>query len=86
MLAFKAFLQKHYGVYSQLESATSLELPDPYLPKLGEHPRMILGISHNPIDDRITTGVSRIPRIREQDIFEDIDKIVPDKNLAKFIS
>lgn len=79
MPAFKALLQKHYGMYRELEIATLLELPDTYLPQLGTRPRANLGICHNPTDDRIVLGVSGTPRLREQKIFEDIDKIVPDR-------
>jgi hypothetical protein len=86
MPAFKALLQKHYGVYRELEIATLLELPDTYLPQLGTRPRANLGICHNPADDRIVLGVSGTPRLREQEIFEDIDKIVPDRSFEKLIT
>ncbi|MFC4451117.1 hypothetical protein [Halorussus aquaticus] len=86
MPEFKALLQKYYGVYTELEIARLLELRDTYRPQVGERPRLNLGICYNPEDDRVVSGVSGIPRPHEQDIFDDAAKIVPDKNLEKFIT
>lgn len=86
MSKFKLLLRKQYGVYRELEIARLLELPDIYQPQLGERPRANFGVCHEPGDDRIVSGISGTPRIREQEIFEDVDKIVPDKTLEKFIS
>lgn len=86
MRAFKALLRKHYGVYRELEIATLLELPDTYLPQIGERPRANFGICYNPEDDRIILGISGTPRLREPDIFEDIDKLVPDRTFEKFVT
>lgn len=84
--AFTAFLREHYNIYRSFEHAALLELTDTYLPQVGQRPRANLGICHNPGDDRIISGISGTPRLREADIFEDADKIVPDKSLEKFVS
>lgn len=86
MSKFKLLLQKQYGVYSEFEIARLFELPDIYQPQFGERPRANLGVCHEPREDLIVSGISGTSRIQEQEIFEDIDKIVPDKTLEKFIS
>lgn len=73
-------------MYRELEIATLLELPDTYLPQIGKRPRANLSICHNPGGDRIVLGVSGTPRPREPDIFEHIDKIVPDRTFEKFVT
>ena len=57
-----------------------------YLPQLGERPRVNLGICHEPGTDQVVSGISAVPRLQEQDIVKDIDKLVPDDDLEKFIS
>lgn len=86
MPALKALLRKEYDIYREIENATVLELPDTYLPQLGERPRAVLGFYHNPDDDKIVSGMSGIPPHREGDIIEDVDKLVPDKSIEKFVS
>ncbi|WP_101296113.1 hypothetical protein [Halegenticoccus soli] len=86
MSQFKTFLREHYSVYRELETVRLLELPDTYLPQLGDRPRANLGVCHEPSSDRIVFGLSCEPRIQEQEILEDADKIVPAKNLEKFVS
>lgn len=86
MSEFKSFLQQHYDIYRGLEIARLLEVRDTYQPQLGERPRANLGFCHEPGEDRIVSGISGTPRIKEQEIFEDVDKIVPDKSLEKFVS
>lgn len=86
MPKFKLLLQKLYGEYRELKIAQLLELPDIYQPQLGERPRANFSICHEPGTDRIVSGFSGVPRVREQEILEDVDKIVPDKTLEKFIS
>lgn len=76
MSKFNFRLRKQYGVYRELEIARLLELPDIYQPQMGERPRANFGVCHQPGDDRIVSGISGTPRIREQEIFEDVDKIV----------
>lgn len=83
---FKRLLRTRFGVYRELDIARLLELRDIYQPQFGERPRANLGICHEPGEDRVVAGISGTPRIREQEIFEDVDKIVPDKSLEKFIS
>jgi len=83
---FKALLREQYDTYRELEIARLLELPDTYLPQLGQRPRANLGFCHEPGDDRIVTGASGTPRPREQEIFDDIDKIVPDGSIEEFVS
>ena len=86
MPKFKTLLQTHYDVYQELEIARLLEIPDTYLPQLGERPRVNLGICHEPGTDQVVSGISAVPRLQEQDIVKDIDKLVPDDDLEKFIS
>lgn len=86
MPKFKLLLQKHYSEYRALDIARLLELPDIYQPQLGKRPRANFGICHEPGEDQIVSGLSGTPRVQEQKIFENVDKIVPDKNLEKFIS
>lgn len=86
MPKFKLLLQKRYCVYRELEIARLLKLPDIYQPQVGERPRAHFGFCHEPGDDQIVTGMSGTPRIREQEIFENVDKIVPEKTLETFIS
>lgn len=86
MPKLKTLLRKQYGTYRELEIARLLELPDIYQPQLGNRPRANLGICHEPGNDRIVSGISGTPRIREDEILEDTDKIVPEKNLEKFVS
>ncbi len=86
MPKFKTLLRKQYATYRELEIARLLELPDVYKPQIGQRPRAQFGVCHEPGDDRIVSGISGTPRVMEDEIFEDIDKIVPDKNLEKFVS
>lgn len=86
MSQFKLLLQKQYDVYRELEIATVLQLRDTYQPQLGERPRAYIGLCHEPGEDQIVSGLSGTPRRLEQEIFEDVNKIVPDKNLERFIS
>lgn len=86
MPKFKLLLQRQYSEYRKREIVRLLELLDIYQPQFGERPRANLGICHEPGDDRIVSGISGTPRIREQELFEDVGKIVPDKTLEKFIS
>lgn len=85
MPQFKALLQKQYGTYRELDIARLLEIPDTYLPQF-ERPRANIGICHEPGEDQIVSGISGTPRRREPEIVDDVDKIVPDKNLEKFVS
>lgn len=86
MATFKGFLQQQYGIYRELEVARLLELQDIYQPKLGNRPRVNLGICHEPGHDQIVSGISGTPRTNEQEIFENINKILPAKNIEKFIT
>ncbi|MFC7216173.1 hypothetical protein ACFQO4_19100 [Saliphagus sp. GCM10025334] len=86
MPLFKSFLQQNYETYTDLNNTVLLEIRDTYLPQMGERPRANIGICHNPLDDRIVSGVSGIPRRQEQEIFDDMDKIVPDRTFEKFIT
>lgn len=83
---FKKLLQKYYDEYRELEVAKVLEIRDTYLPKLGKQPRVNVGFCHEPEEDYIISGVSGSPRVREPEIIEDIDKIVPEKSLEKLVS
>lgn len=83
---FKALLRKQYDVYRELEIARLLELPDTYLPQLGDRPRAQIGFCHEPGEDQIFSGLSGSPRRLEREIFDDVDKLVPEKDLEKFIS
>lgn len=86
MAKFKLLLHEHYDVVQELDLARLIELPDVYQPKLGEQPRANFGFCHEPKEDQIVSGISGTPRRKEQEIFEDIDKIVPDPTLEKFVS
>lgn len=86
MTVFDAFLRSHFETYAEIDTIAVLEIRDTYLPQFGERPRAILGICYNPVDDRIITGVSGIPRTREQEIFDDMNKLVPDRSFEKFIT
>lgn len=69
MPKFEVLLQKQYGVYRELKIARLLELPDIYQPQLGERPRANLCLCHEPINDRIVTGMSGTPQLRSQEIY-----------------
>lgn len=86
MPRFKLLLKGQYETYRELEIARVLELRDTYLPQLGELPRANFGFCHEPKDDRIVAGISGTPRSREQEIFDDINKILPDRSIEKFVS
>lgn len=86
MPALRASLRNYYGVYRPLEQMALLGLRDTYLPQGRPRPRANLGICYNPEDDHIISGMSGTPRLREAEILEDADKIVPDKSFEKFIS
>lgn len=86
MPTFKQYLQNKYDVYRELEIAKILELTDTYQPQLGTRPRANFCIGHDPGDDRIVFGISGTPRPKEQEIFDNIDKIVPDNTVEQFIS
>ncbi len=86
MAVFKTYLQQKYETYTELDIAVLLQIRDTYLPQMGERPRANIGICHNPIDDQVISGVSGIPRMREQEIFDDMDKLVPDRSFEKFIT
>lgn len=86
MPEFRQLLKTNFGIYRELDVARLYELPDTYMPQLGERPRMNLGICHEPSEDRVVSGLSAIPRRKEQEIFDDVDKLVPDSDVETFIS
>jgi hypothetical protein len=86
MAKFEVLLRSRYETYRELDIARLLELPDTYQPQLGVRPRANLGFCHEPAEDRIVSGVSGTPRRKEQQILKDIDRIVPDRSLEKFMS
>lgn len=86
MARFKRLLQTSYGTCRELDIARLLEIPDIYQPQFGERPRANIGICYEPETDQIISGVSGTPRVEEETILEDVDKIVPERTLEKFIS
>lgn len=86
MLKLEAYLRDRYDVYAPVETTAVLTIRDTLQLQFGTMPRAFISIVHNPEDDRIVSGVNGIPPQREEQILEDIDKLVPEKSLEKLIS
>jgi len=69
----------------ETETARLLELPDSYMPQLGERPRATIGFCHEPEEDQIVSGVNALPVRQRPDILDDVAKIVPDDDIESFI-
>lgn len=85
MQKFKIYLHKTYETYEELDLARVLEIPDTYKPQIGDAPRAYLSLVYEPSTDHVVSGISASPRAAEQEIFEDVGKIVPDRGIEKFI-
>lgn len=86
MPKFKHLLNQRYETNTDLEIARLLVLPDVYEPQTGGRPRVNFGYYYEPNSDRIVAGLSGSPRMREPELFEDANKIIPDRDLDRFVS
>lgn len=85
MQKFKLYLYKKYETYEELDLARVLEIRDTYKPQFRGGPRAYLTLVYEPSADHVVSGISASPRPAEEEIFEDVGKIVPDRDIEKFI-
>lgn len=82
MSLLQAYFTKHFDVVQPIEFAAFLEVPDPYLP--GSKPGANVAFYQNPVDDVVNVGLNTTPLEREEEILDDVDKVVPAKDLETF--
>ncbi|WP_225335952.1 hypothetical protein [Halomicrobium urmianum] len=82
MRLLKAFFAKQYDTVKEIEAATFIEVPDPYLP--GTKPSANIAFYQNPVDDVVNVGLNATPLQREEEILSDVDRVVPAKDLETF--
>jgi hypothetical protein len=86
MPKFRVFLQAHYETVEVVDSARLFEIPDTYLPQYTPRPRANIGFFHSPIDDAIAAGINGVPRTKEEKILEDVDRLLPSRDVERFVS
>lgn len=83
MPALKRLLKRSYDEYGETDNGTIIEIPDTYLP--GSAPKAYVGFYHNPITDDVTSGILTEPLERQDEILEDVAKLVPARDLETFV-
>lgn len=86
MPKFRVLLQSQYETLEVVESAVLFEIPDTYLPQLTPKPRANIGFFYSPVDDAIAVGTNAVPRTRTERILEDVGKLLPSKDVQRFVS
>lgn len=82
MRLLKAYFVANFDIVESIANAAVVEIPDPYLP--GPKPRANIAFYMRKGEDEINIGMNAAPPRHHNDIIEDIDKIVPAKDLETF--
>ncbi|WP_436343696.1 hypothetical protein [Natronorubrum sp. FCH18a] len=83
MPQLKRFLRQSYESYAEGDHGVVIEIPDTYLP--GTTPKANIGFYHNPITDDVNSGIVTTPVNQQKEIFEDVAKLVPARDLETFV-
>lgn len=86
MPKFRALLKSQYETFEVVESAALFEIRDTYLPQFTPRPRVNIGFFYTPVDDAVAAGISTVPRTKEQRILEDVKKLLPSKDINRFVN
>jgi hypothetical protein len=86
MPKFQVLLQSHYETVETVEAALFFEIPDSYLPQFSPKPRANIGFFYSPVDDAIAVGTSAVPRSKTERILADMEKILPNGSVERFIN
>lgn len=79
----KQILQQEYDDFATDDLGVLIEIPDTYLPR--KLPKVNLGIYYNPITDELNTGIIADPISQQEQILEDVNKLVPAKDIETFV-
>ncbi|WP_336330731.1 hypothetical protein [Haloarcula sp. CGMCC 1.2071] len=82
MRLLKAYFAKEFNIIESLSQAAFLEIPDPYLP--GSKPSANVVFYHRPSTAEIDIGINATPLDRNEEIFSDVDRVIPAKDLETF--
>lgn len=66
-------------------SGLPFEIPDTYNPQFSPRPRANLGFFYTPVNDAVAAGISAVPRTKEQRILEDVEKLLPTRDIDRFV-
>lgn len=83
MARLKRVLQQLYDEYAEGDLGVLIEIPDPYLP--GSGPKANIGFYHNPLTNEINSGIITTPLDQQEQILEDVAKLVPARDLETFV-
>ena len=86
MPKFRALLGSQNDTLEVVESAVLFEIPDTYLPQLTPNPRANVGFFYSSVEDAIAVGTNAIPRTRTERILEDVEKLLPSRDVERFVS
>lgn len=86
MPKFRALLKARYETFETVDSAALFEIPDTYLPQFSPRPRANIGFFYTPVDDAVAAGISAVPRTKEQRILEDVEKLLPSRDINRFVN
>lgn len=78
----KAYFAKEFDIIESIPQAAFIEIPDPYLP--GSKPSANIAFYHRPSTAEIDIGINATPLERNEDIFSDVDRVIPAKDLETF--
>lgn len=82
MRQFQAYLSSEFETVEPLEHITFLSVPDKYLP--GTKPQANVMFYQNPLGNEVNIGLTATPLQQEEEIFADVDRLVPAKDLQTF--
>lgn len=82
MRLLKAYFAKEFNIIESLSQAAFLEIPDPYLP--GSKPSANVVFYHRPSTAEIDIGINATPLDRNEEIFSDVERVIPAKDLETF--
>jgi hypothetical protein len=82
MRQFQAYLSSEFETVQPLEHIAFLSVPDKYLP--GAKPQANVMFYQNPLGNEVNIGLTATPLQQEEEIFADVDRLVPAKDLQTF--
>lgn len=82
MKLLRAYLSKQFAVLEPVDYAVFLAIPDPYLPR--SDPQANVAFYQNPVGEQIDIGLNATPLSQEEKILEDVDRLVPARDLKQF--
>ncbi|ACV46581.1 MULTISPECIES: hypothetical protein [Halomicrobium] len=83
MMALRAYLAKEFDVVKSLENAALLGIPDTYQP--GSKAQAHVAFYRDPRNGELNVGLNATPAQKEAEILDDVNRLVPTKNLEKLI-